>query len=431
MAKLKPADLSRRQFLATAGIATAGVVLSSAALGADWLKPSAADSGSVKSGQVAFPELKSKFEKPSGPTPSPLPPHERIGFAVVALGRLSLNQILPAFAACKFAKLTALVSGTPDKAKVVASQYGIPEAGIYDYQNFDKIKDNPDVQAVYIVLPNTMHREFVERAAAAGKHVLCEKPMATNVADARAMISACEAAQVKLMIAYRCQYEPYNLEVMKRIRSGELGQLRLIEAVNTQSEGEANQWRLKRAMSGGGALPDIGIYCLNAARYLTGEEPDQVFAYMSPPSSDPRFKEVEERMAFMLRFPSGVLATCTTSYDAHDCKDYKIQLEKGVIALNGAFEYQGKQLLITHRADKTTSVDEIQIGEKDQFALEMDHFAECIKQDRVPRTPGEEGLQDQIIMEALYKSTASGQPVSLATPKKRDAFRGLPLKEKT
>ena len=421
--------ISRRKFLASAGIGAAGLALSGPALAASFLPPVRNDIGSVKKGKVTFPNLKSKYDKPSGAPPAPLPMDQRIGIAVVALGRLSLAQILPAFGSCTKAKLTALVSGTPDKAKAVAKQYNIPETSIYDYDNFDAIKDNKDVQAVYIVLPNAMHRAFVERAAAAGKHILCEKPMATNVDDARAMVDVCAKNKVKLMIAYRCQYEPYNREVIRQIRSGDLGDIRFIEAVNTQSEGEPDQWRLKKEIAGGGALPDIGLYCLNAARYLTGEEPDEVFAYMSSPKNDARFKDVEERMSFMLKFPSGVMANCVASYDAHDQKDFSVQLEKGWIKLDDAFEYKGKTLKISQRKGDAKAIAELHMEEKDQFALELDHIAECIIENRQPRTPGEEGLQDQIIMDALYRSAASGQPVQLDRIKKKDVFRGPELKD--
>ena len=171
-------------------------------------------------------------------TPMPFAPDERVGFAVVGLGRLSLEQLLPAFAQCKKAKLTALVSGAPDKAKQVAAQYGISEKNIYDYQNYDKLKDNPDVQAIYIVLPNGMHREFVVRGAAAGKHILCEKPMATSSKECQEMIAACAEAGRKLMIAYRIQYEPYNRLVREMIKNKQFGDVKLIESVNGQRQGD-------------------------------------------------------------------------------------------------------------------------------------------------------------------------------------------------
>ena len=173
----------------------------------------------------------------SPPPPAPKKPSDRVGFAIVGLGRLSLEEILPAFGESKRARPVALVSGSPDKAKTVAAQYGIKPDAVYDYASFDRIADNPKIEAVYIVLPNGMHREFVVRAAKAGKHVLCEKPMANTSGEARDMIAACEAAKVRLMIAYRCQYEPYNREAVRLFRSGELGRARIIQAANTQTMG--------------------------------------------------------------------------------------------------------------------------------------------------------------------------------------------------
>lgn len=356
-----------------------------------------------------------------------MPPGERVGFAVVGIGRLTLEEIMPAFGNCQRAYPAAFVSGTMDKAKLAAKQYGIKESAVYSYENFDEIANNPDVKVVYIVLPNSMHREFVERAAKAGKHVLCEKPMATNAADAQAMVEACRKANVKLMVAYRCQYEPYNREVQRLVRSGELGQARFIETSNTQVQGTPDQWRLKKAMAGGGSLPDIGLYCLNTTRAILGEEPIEVFAREVTDKTDPRFKEVENNFAFMLRFPSGVIANCATSYDAHNSKDLTVRLEKGWIKLDGAYAYHGKKLVIAKRDGNAEAMTEKDIGEKNQFALEMDHMAQCVTDNITPRTPGEEGLQDHIIMEALYQSAATGQPIALKASAKIDATRGPAL----
>jgi predicted dehydrogenase len=430
MSQLQP--VSRRHFMKSTGLGVAGLLAAGSGLipGLTLAAgPLPADIGSVKNGKIVFPEIGGSGDSPKGPLDNPLPPKDRIGFAVVALGRLTLEEILPAFAACKKAKLTALVSGTPDKAKAVAAQYGVPDSAIYDYKNFDSIKDNPDVQAVYIVLPNSMHRDFTERAARAGKHVLCEKPMATNSADARAMIAACDTAKVKLMIAYRCQYEPFNREVTRLSRSGKLGGIRMIEATNTQSQGTPDQWRLKKDLAGGGALPDIGLYCLNGVRALLGEEPDQVFAYLKQPKNDPRFKEVEEAVSFMMRFPSGVIANCATSYDARNSKDLTVRLEKGWIKLEGAFAYHGKSLRISQSIDDNDVITDVKLSEENQFALEIDHMAECIKNNVIPRTPGAEGLQDHIIMEAIYQSAATGKPVDLPPATKQDATRGPALKD--
>ena len=250
--------------------------------------------------------------------------------------------MLPAFGETKKSRLVALVSGTPNKAARVAAEYGVRPEAVYDYTGLDRIRDNPEIKVVYIILPNALHKEYTIRAAQAGKDVLCEKPMAVSSAEGQAMVDACRAAQRKLMIAYRCQYEPYNREVLRMVREQVLGPARFIDAVNTQNQGDPTQWRLKRALAGGGSLPDIGLYCLNAARFLTGEEPIEVFARTFSPPGDPRFGEVEETVNFMLRFPSGVVANCASSYGMHESRFLRVHTPGGAISLDGAFAYGDK-----------------------------------------------------------------------------------------
>ncbi len=306
---------SRRQL-----IMAGGTGLASLAFAADLPKPSPTDTGKASGGKIEFPSWVAPTERPTGGPPNPTPLNERVGFAVVGLGRLSLEQILPAFGQAKKARLVALVSGSPDKAKTVAAQYGVKPEHVYNYESFEKISANPEIQVVYIVLPNALHKEYVLRAAKAGKHVLCEKPMAVSSAEAQEMIDGCKQASRLLMIAYRCQYEPYNRHVIETVRSAKFGAIRFINAVNVQNMGAPDQWRLKKAMAGGGALPDIGLYCLNATRYLTGEEPVEIFARMYSPVDDSRYREVEETISFSLRFPSGIMANCAASYGMHESR---------------------------------------------------------------------------------------------------------------
>lgn len=205
---------------------------------------------------------------------------KKIGFAIVGLGKFATEQMMPAFKETKHARIVALVSGSPDKAARLAREYGVESKNIYNYQNFDTIRDNPDVDVVYVVLPPALHADFTVRAARAGKHVLSEKPMAPTVAECQRMIDACREAGKKLMVAYRAQYEPFNLDAMARIRRGELGKLlqitadhgRIVDPVGDK----ADTWRVVQKMAGGGSLMDIGVYSLNAARYLTGEEPTEI-----------------------------------------------------------------------------------------------------------------------------------------------------------
>ncbi|WP_247887210.1 Gfo/Idh/MocA family oxidoreductase [Azospirillum sp. SYSU D00513] len=413
--------LTRRGLIATgsAGLLTAAAGPSLAMPG-----PSPVDTGSVQGGRVTFPNWRGEADRPSAPPPAPLPPSERVGFAIVGLGRLSLEELLPAFGECKRARPVALVSGSPEKAALVAAQHGIKPSSVYSYADFDRIAENPEVRVVYVVLPNGLHREYVLRAAKAGKHVMCEKPMANNSAEAREMTAACDAAGVKLMIAYRCQYEPNNREVIRLVRSGAMGAPRFIEATNTQTMGTGDQWRFRKALAGGGALPDIGLYCLNTARAILGEEPVEVFARVFNPDGDPRYREVEETVSFMLRFPSGTIANCATSYGAHESKDLRVRLEKGWINLENAFAYEGQRLRVAHREGKNEAVETIRLSQENQFALEIDHMASCVAQNRTPHTPGQEGVQDHLLMEALYKSAETGAPVALAPTPARDATRG-------
>ncbi|MCP2681063.1 Gfo/Idh/MocA family protein [Siccirubricoccus soli] len=249
--------------------------------------------------------------------------------------------------------------------------------------------------------------KFVRRAAAAGKHVLCEKPMANSSAEAREMIAACSAAQRLLMIAYRTQYEPFNRAAIGLLRGGALGRLRFLQAVNTQVNGPGPQWRYSRRMAGGGALPDIGLYCLSAARFLTGEEPVELQAWMGSPPGDARFAEVEESVAFQLRFPSGALAQCTASYGAFQEKSWRAQTEAGGLDLLEAFAYRGQRLRVLRKGEGAVLEEQPQLRHRNQFAAEIDHFAQCIREGKRPHTPGEEGLQDHLLMEAIARSAAA------------------------
>ncbi len=374
---------------------------------------------------VKLSPLDDPSEAPKPPPPAPLDPAKRIGFAIVGLGHLALEEIMPAFAQSMLAKPVALVSGDPVKAKKVAMQYGIAETSIYNYQNFDEISKDPSIQAVYIVLPNSMHREFTVRAAKAGKHVLCEKPMATSAKECQEMIDACKTAGKKLMIAYRIQYEPNNAKMKQWVRSAKYGKTRIIEMFNSQNIGDPNQWRLKKALAGGGALPDIGLYCLNTARYLTGEEPEWISASIYNTPGDIRFKEVKESVFFQLRFPSGTIATCTTSYGVHENRRYRCQGDKGGwFGLDPAFPYNGLKIEMNEVREGSNWQEMPKAEQKDQFALELDHFSDCIMHDKRPYTPGEEGLQDQLLMEAIYRSAKEGKAITMNVPAKPDAFRG-------
>ena len=339
----------------------------------------------------------------------PDPPGKKLGWAIVGLGSLSINQILPAFAQCEKSKVVALVSGHPDKANKLALRYGVNPKNIYNYQNYDSIKDNPEVDIIYIVLPNGMHAEYTVRGFQAGKHVLSEKPMANTPAECQQMIDAGRKANRRLMVAYRCQYEPYNREAIRVARSHELGTVKVILADAGFNMKDPNQWRLKKDLAGGGSLMDIGIYALQAARYLTGEEPSEVNAMMYSTPGDPRFKEVEEAINFQLRFPSGILANCTSSYGYAWQSHYRVVTSEGWLEMDPATAYSGLRMRV-HRGN---IIEEKDLPVVDHFAAEMEHMSECVMQNKEPLTPGEEGLRDLTIMHALYEAASTGKTVKM------------------
>jgi predicted dehydrogenase len=346
------------------------------------------------------------------------PTGDRVGFALVGLGRLATQQLIPAFRASKKAKLTALVSGDAAKAQKLAAENGVDPKSVYNYKNFGKIAKNKDVQVVYIVLPNSMHAEYTVRAARAGKHVLCEKPMEVSVAKCQQMISECRHAKVKLMIAYRIQYEPMNRAIQRMVREKTFGEIKYIESANLQMVKEM-EWRLSEKLSGSGAVGDLGVYCINTIRFLLGEEPVEIFAQTFRPPGDSRFKEVDATTTWQMRFPSGLLANCACSFDGHDTKSYRVVAERGTFGMDPSFPYHGLKMFA-----KPNEPPLPQIAETDQFANELDHMADCILNNREPYTPGEEGLQDQRIIEAIFESAKKQRIVKLPKIDKIDAFRG-------
>jgi glucose-fructose oxidoreductase len=339
----------------------------------------------------------------------PEAPGKQVGFALVGLGNLAINQLMPAFAKCRHARLTALISGRPEKAKQLALVYGVDPKNIYSYDNYDRLADNPAVDAVYVVLPNSMHAEYTIRALKASKHVLCEKPMANTPQECEQMIAAAKAAKRKLMIGYRLRYEPFNQALIAYAKdTAEAGPTRVILADAGFNIGDPKQWRLRKEMAGGGSLMDIGIYALNAARYLSGEEPVSVNAMMHSTPNDARFAEVEENITFQLRFPSGILANCTSSYGV-GVNRFRVAKARGSAELEPALSYTGLRM----RVLRGNTIEERVLPQRDHFALEMDHLAECILNDREPLTPGEEGLKDLKVMMAIYEAARIGRTVSL------------------
>ncbi len=328
------------------------------------------------------------------------PSQKKIGYAVIGLGRIA-GHFMPGVRNTTNSQITALVSGHRDKAERIAAEYQIPKSSIYSYENFDEIAHNPAVDAVYVALPNSMHAEYTMRAAKAGKHVLCEKPMATSVPDCESMIAACKAANVKLMIAYRCHYEPTNLRAIQLIRQGALGQVQAIES-SFGFNIARGEWRLDRKLAGGGPLYDVGIYSLNACRYLTGEEPQHISAYASVIDHDGRFDQVEENVSWTMRFPSGIVASCSTTYGANMAGYFRVYGAKGWLQVDQAFVYEGLHLRAEYGETKLDEPNPAR--DPSHFQAEAEHFSHCIQNGLEPQSPGEEGLRDMRYIAEIYRS---------------------------
>jgi predicted dehydrogenase len=331
---------------------------------------------------------------------------KKLGFALVGLGNLSTNQIAPALKQTKNCRLAGIVTGTPSKAEKWKAEYGIPDQSIYNYDNMEKMADNPDIDVVYVVTPNALHAEHAIKAAKAGKHVLCEKPMEVSSEKCEQMIAASKKAGRQLAIGYRCQFEPHHLECARLAREKVFGNLRMMEAGFGFPIGDPTQWRLNRALAGGGPLMDVGIYALQATRFVTGEEPVLVSA--TETKTDPvKFKDVEESMTWELKFPSGVLAYCSTTYKVGGINRFSAYADQGWFGLDPAFNYTGNR---GHRSDGK----ELRFDTVNQFAVEMDDFAQCILNNKPTKVPGEEGLRDLKIMMAIYEAARTGKAVKLA-----------------
>ena len=332
-----------------------------------------------------------------------------VGFAVVGLGHIAQAAVLPAFANSRTSKLVALVSG--DQAKRRQLQRAFPGTRCYGYEDYDECLASEDVDAVYIAEPNTLHAEFAVRAARAGVHVLCEKPLAPTEEECRSIIDACRDSGVKLMVGYRLHFEEANLRVVDLVRKGRLGEPRLFSSVFSYQAKPGNI-RLKLE-TGGGPVWDIGIYCVNAARYLFADEPIEVSAFAAAGELS-RFAEVEEGMGVLMRFPRERLATFAVSFGAASEGFYELVGTKGRARLDNAFEYHGEHLLTWQtRGPAQHKV----IPESDQFGPELAYFSECVLADRDPEPSGLEGLADVRIITAIYKSA------SLRTPERVEPVR--------
>jgi predicted dehydrogenase len=338
---------------------------------------------------------------------------KRVRYAVVGLGWFGQEAILPAFSKAKNAELVALVSGDEAKLAELAERYGTPHAVGYD--GYDALLASGEVDAVYIALPNTQHRDYTVRAARAGVHVLCEKPMAMDEDECVAMIDACHDARVKLMVAYRLHFEPANLRAIEAITSGEIGEPRLFSSTFTMQVEPGNS-RL-RADLNAGPLYDLGVYCINASRYLFRDEPREVMAFAGRAPEDERFAEVEEHVAALLKFPGDRLATFAASFGAHEHNRLEVLGTKGRLVLEPAFSHSAKLKLSVESESGSRSKA---FASKEQISPEITYFADCILHDREPEPSGEEGLADARVIRAIHESLLSGSSAKVAPVHKED-----------
>ncbi|GAA4438736.1 Gfo/Idh/MocA family oxidoreductase [Ravibacter arvi] len=322
--------------------------------------------------------------------------------ALLGLGGYA-KRVAEAIKDCKRVKITGLISGTPDKLKSWGSLYGVPENSRYNYENFDRVGDNPDIDAVYIITPNALHKEQAIRVARAKKHVICEKPMALNAKEGEEMIAACKAAGVQLLVGYRLHFENKTTAIIRMRQEGEFGRIRFFQGLSGFKIGDPSQWRMQKKLAGGGALMDIGIYAVNGARYMVGEEPIWVTAQET--KTDPeRFKEgVDETIQFQLGFPGGAVASCLSTYNMSYLDRFFLNGEKGFAEMQPSTGY-GPLKARTHKG-------ELDIPHVTHQTLQMDGMAALLLDGKKPLVPvdGEEGLKDLKILDAIYAACASGK----------------------
>jgi len=331
-------------------------------------------------------------------------PKKEIGVALMGLGYYSTQLLAPALQLTKYVKLKGIVTGSPDKAKKWQEKYSIPDKNVYNYDNFDSIANNPDIDVVYIVLPPFLHKEFAVRTASAGKHVWCEKPMAMTEAECQTMIDACEKNKVKLSIGYRMQHEPNTQEIIRLGREEVYGKVKFVTASAGFSAGWKkwqDHWKMEQN-KGGGAMYDMGVYCLNAARYTTGEEPLAVMAQELTDEPD-RFSRADETTMFQLEFPSGALANCMTSLGMN-INQLTVNAEKGWYSLQPFQSYTGVKGM-------TSTGNILNLYIENQQAQQMDDNAKAILNDTPVLVPGMEGLLDIRVVEAIQKSAKEGRRV--------------------
>lgn len=360
-------DISRRDFLAGTAALAAGAACSSSLAQAEPIKP--------------------------------------VGWAILGLGGYAQGQILPNIKNCSHTKLAGLISGSPDKAKRLAEQYGVPESKIYNYQNMEKIADDPDIEVVYVITPPGTHHEFTMRSLRAGKHVCCEKPMTGDLKEAEEMVAEAKKRKLRLGMGYRCHFEPHNLEAMRLCRTGAIGELRTIRSEHGFTLGWDGGWHTSRKLGGYGAIGEIGVYAIQALCYLAGADPIEVMGTRTK-LNIPRFKEVDDVNHFNLIFPNGVQGIGATAY-TWNANNMVAMGTGGRITAEPATGYGGHNFVINGRR--------IEVQPANQWAGQMDHLSECVRDAaKTLITPGEMGLRDIRIIDAIMRSADTDRAIKLA-----------------
>lgn len=380
MAKDNSYNKSRRKFLHDLGLAGLGIPLISAAHQCN--------------NEKSKPGSMTNTNKKNG----------KLGIALVGLGGYSTGQLAPGLQQTEHCYLAGIVTGTPAKAQTWKEKYNIPDTNIYNYDNYDTIKNNPDIDIIYVVLPNSMHAEYTIRAAKAGKHVICEKPMAITVEECDRMIAACKQAGKMLSIGYRLHFDPYNLEMAR------LGQQKIYGDIKKMKAGfsfvaQKGAWRLDKKLAGGGPLMDLGIYCLQGVCYTTGMEPVAVTAQSPPVSDKEKFIDIEETLSFQMEMPDGIIAECRTSY-SESMNLLRAETEQGWFELSPAYNYSNLK-------GKASDGKIFEYPKLSQQAKQMDAFALSIKNSKPSVVPGEMGRRDMKIVTAIYEAMRTGGRVEI------------------
>lgn len=380
-------ELSRRQFLTAAG----------AGIAASTLMPS-----------LARAQDNSSAATSSAEHTAPVPDKEKVGWAIAGIGNFARGPILGNIDKCRYTAVRGFVTRDPDgKGRQFAEKYKVDPAAVVKLEDMDRLADRADIEVVYVITPNTLHKDYALAAIKAGKHVFCEKPFAGTEADCQEIIDAAKAAGKLVGLGYRMRFDAANIAAIDIIKKKELGQLKFITGefgFNLNTSQPAGAWRADKELSGGGSLMDIGVYGVNAARFLTGEEPIEISGQTQSTEGDPRWKTVEETALFEFKFPSGALFQAVSSYGMSGFNRIHAMGSDGWFDLNPAIAYEGAKLHLKKKGPP----QEMPFPPTNQFALEMDDFSQAIRENRPARSTGEDGLLDVRYMTAIYESAKNG-----------------------